>query len=167
VPLELRTTLLLRGVAPEASSADLLRLLDGGPFRGCYNFIYIPFDFRRLASVGYAVVNMVTSASATVALEQLDGAMLRGRALRPEWSRSVQGLFALVEKYRNSSVMHPEIEARYKPLLFAGTEQLPFPAPSHPLQHPLSLNRPRRSSYDFRFHKTSLVEYDRTRQNFH
>jgi len=63
----------------------------------------------------------------------------------------VQGLDALVEKYRNSSVMHMWLKELYKPAMFDVSGcKLPFPPPSQELQHPLSMSRAKKTTSMFR-----------------
>lgn len=136
---EWRTTLILRGVAGEALWEDVAELLNVAGFRGQYDFVYVPVNFKRLVAVGHAVLNFATAQSAEAALGGLQGAQLHGQTLILEWSESVQGVEALIKKYRNSSVMNVHVKVKHKPALFnAKGLRLSFPAPTEDLRHPLS-----------------------------
>jgi len=45
----------------------------------------------------------------------------------------VQGLDDNVRLYRNSAVMGDEVPERFRPVLFDGTERVPFPEPTEEL----------------------------------
>jgi hypothetical protein len=77
---------------------------------------------------GYAVVNFPEPADAMRAIVALAGVDEDRTVV--EWSQSMQGTEALVEKYRNSAVLH-EVEEAHRPLLFHLGVPVAFPNPSH------------------------------------
>lgn len=87
-------------------------------------------------------MNFVSAAAALDALRRLNGTVLCGSTLGLEWSASVQGLAALVAKYRNSSLMHVAVADHYKPALYHDGTRLPFPSPTVELMAPTPQGRP-------------------------
>merc|ERR1712217_823433 len=59
-----RTTVMMRNLPNDMNREMLLELLDTHGFRGLYDFIYVPIDFKRRAGLGYAFVNMSTPQAA-------------------------------------------------------------------------------------------------------
>merc|ERR1719321_875490 len=56
-----RTTVMLRNIPNNYTRAKLLELLDKEGFLACYDFIYLPMDFKRNANLGYAFLNLVSA----------------------------------------------------------------------------------------------------------
>jgi len=103
-----------------------------------YNFVYLPIDFRSEKALGYAFVNFNDSECALDAFDKLKGAMADDHEIGIEWSASQQGYDTLVQRYRNSPVMHSIVPPKYKPIILSYGHPVPFPPPS------ISLKAPRR-----------------------
>jgi len=130
------TTLILRNLPCPFLREDLIKAMDAKGFAGLYNFVYMPIDFKTKMGLGYAFVNLVT-------VEEVPRFMLAFGGFR-EWPRpsakvcavdlsKTQGLDANVARYRNSPVMSDEVPERFRPVLFAGTQRVPFPEPTKEL----------------------------------
>jgi len=125
------TTVFFREFAQDVVREELVNHLNDTGFEGKYDFAYMPFDFKRSVSLGYAVVNFRTAGDARIALHFFNCAQFRGRSLCVEWSESIQGLNSLIQRYRNSSVMHPMVSEAHKPTLFGPKgERVAFPSPT-------------------------------------
>ena len=86
-----------------------------------YDFVYLPIDFKNRCNVGYAFVNFKEHSSIVSFYAEFNG---------KKWNRfksekicliayaRVQGLSALVEHFRTSSVM-AQIDPRLKPVVLA------------------------------------------------
>ena len=106
----------------------------------CYNFVYMPMDFQRKAGLGYAFVNMVTTADGQRIRDKLNKfqswTIATQKVLEVVWSEQSQGLEAHVDRYRNSPVMHPDVADRCKPVLLEDGIPVAFPEPSKVLRPP-------------------------------
>ncbi|CAK0851031.1 unnamed protein product [Prorocentrum cordatum] len=97
----------------------------------------MPFDFKIKQCMGYAFVNLTGEEHVQHLIAKFDNQRL--------WPRSAslklccaglshtQGLQANVERFRNSPVMGDEVPESFKPALFAGVRQVPFPKPTRQL----------------------------------
>jgi hypothetical protein len=136
-----RTTVMFRNLPNNYTRDMLIELLEEQGFRGCFDFIYLPIDFKTQSGLGYAFINLISHCDASRALNDLPGFQnWRGKSqkrLQVSWS-SLQGLQANVNRYRNSVVMHPEIPEIFKPMIFNGGVSVSFPAPTKAIP-PLSV----------------------------
>lgn len=130
---------MLRNLPNNYSREMLLQLLDGG-FRGCYDLVYLPIDFKSNASLGYAFVNLLDCEQARRLWRALDGfdrwAVPSRKVCSVDWSSPSQGLASHVERFRNSPVMHESVPDEYRPALFGDGRRRPFPPPSKRLRAP-------------------------------
>jgi hypothetical protein len=135
------TTVKLQGLPAEYTRPLLAELLDSQGFAGCYDFIYLPMDLRTRTGCGYALVNLSSHAQALRALQHFDGfaswgALGSAQACEAAWSQYCQGLDELVERYRNSPIMHSAVPDIYKPTMFRDGATAPFPEPTRRLRMP-------------------------------
>lgn len=135
-----RTTLMLRNLPNDYSRSMLLSLLDEQGFAGKYDFVYLPIDFASGAGVGYAFINMVSHQDAEHFRVHFTGftswAFPSRKVSEVAWSNPNQGLAVHIERYRNSTVMHPSVCDEYKPALFANGVRVPFPPPTRIIKAP-------------------------------
>jgi len=124
-----RTTLMMRNLPNDYSRDMLLMLMDAKGFRGRYNFIYLPMDFRRRAGLGYAFVNMMTVQDAKALRESLHGfsawEVASQKVLEVHFGDLLQGLQPHVERYRNSPVMHSSVPESCRPAIFEHGQKIP------------------------------------------
>jgi len=135
-----RTTVMFRNLPERFTRADLLHLLDCYGFRGRYDFVYLPFNFDTLANLRHAFVNMVTPDDVENLWEEFDGfsdwSVPNECVCALAWNEKQQGLPALVERYRNSPVMHEKVPDHCKPLILNEGKELTFPAPTQVIKAP-------------------------------
>jgi hypothetical protein len=134
---ESRTTVLLRRLPANFTRSDLLEVLDSEGFKDCYDFVYMPVDFVKWSSFGYAFINLASHKEALRMWHHFDGFTAwsshgdaKGRACEVAWSKPLQGLSALVERYRNSPVMHEDMPDHIKPVVFSSGQKVKFPLPT-------------------------------------
>jgi len=128
------TTLMLRNIPNSYTREALLRHLEEFGLQDCVDFIYVPMDFYRASSLGYAFVNFTTNEDAERGKQMLGG--FRGwgvtskKVCEVSFSFPLQGLNSHIEQYRNSCVMHESVPDFCKPALFEGGIRQPFPMPT-------------------------------------
>merc|ERR1719162_1580880 len=119
---EWRTTVMLRNMPNNYTRDMLLELVDSMGFEGCYDFAYLPVDFKSQAGLGYAFINFATSDEAQRCFDDFEGfsewKVPSEKVCTVTWGSPYQGLEAHVERYQNSPVMHHSIPDEWKPVLF-------------------------------------------------
>mmetsp|Transcript_52042 Transcript_52042/g.97350 ORF Transcript_52042/g.97350 Transcript_52042/m.97350 type:complete len:262 (-) Transcript_52042:284-1069(-) len=135
-----RTTVMLRNIPNNYTRQMLLSLLDEQGFKGRFDFLYLPCDFQRDSNLGYAFVNLIDEETVELFWSCFDGfsdwSLPTAKVGQVKWSGPHQGLEEHVERYRNSPVMHRSVPEEYKPVMFSGGVQVPFPAPTKRLKAP-------------------------------
>jgi len=141
-PSEPQTTVMIRNLPESYTRNQLQELLDSRGFKGLYDFIYMPMNFRTKASFSYAFANFVGHEEAQRCMSEFESFASWGmdcdKVCDVSWSNMHQGLMAHIERYRNSPVMHESVLDEYKPAVFkSGTgERLQFPPPQKKVRVP-------------------------------
>merc|ERR1719410_550528 len=133
------TTVMLRNLPDSMTHGKLLELLDSQGFAGKYDFAYLPVAFDTLAALDHAFVNMVTPEDAQRIRSYFEGftwGASSTAACRVVWNDKQQGLPALVERYRNSPVMHESVPDECKPIISTSGVRAPFPSPTQKVKAP-------------------------------
>ncbi|KAG0053072.1 hypothetical protein BGZ83_001715 [Gryganskiella cystojenkinii] len=130
-----RTTYMIRNIPNKYTQEMLLECINETHF-GKFDFLYLRMDFKNKCNVGYAFINFIS-------IEVVESFVVAH--VGKKWSRfnsdkicslsfaTIQGRQALIDKFRNSSVM--DEEPSYRPKIFytsgpnAGLEE-PFPEPT-------------------------------------
>jgi hypothetical protein len=145
VEQETRTTVLFRNVLATSKRSDLCMLLNNQGFRGQYDFLYVPANFKTMLSFGYAFVNFVSGQAAEAARQYFHGFQwsVQGETslLETSWSNPHQGYELHVERYRDCPVMHSSVADEYKPIVLRGGVRIPFPVPTKRLIAPRDVRR--------------------------
>jgi len=135
-----RTTVMLRNFPNNYKRDDVLKLLDIQGFSGKYDFLYFPIDFDTSAALGYAFVNLVSTADAEALMEKLEGFsqwhVTSDKICTVVWSQQSQGLATHVQRYRNSPLMHELVPDEYRPVLFEEGQRVAFPSPTKKIKAP-------------------------------
>jgi hypothetical protein len=129
---EKRTTLMIRNIPNKYTQTMLLEELNEVLHRK-FDFFYLPIDFRKKTNMGYAFINMIDPIATVVLVKQFHGKGWRSskseKICQISYAR-IQGKHALVEQFRNSTVMSKK--KQYRPIIFfsngpsVGTSE-PFP----------------------------------------
>jgi len=139
-PLDERTTIMVRNLPNNYSRDMFIEMLDAEGFEGCYNFVYMPMDFLKDVSFGYAFLNLVSNSEADRARLHLQGynrwSVQSRKICDVAWSGPHQGLNAHVERFRSSPVMHEDVPDKYKPVTFENGSRIAFPAPTKRIRKP-------------------------------
>jgi RNA recognition motif-containing protein len=129
-------------------------MLDEVGLEGMYNFVYVPFDFKKSVVFRYGVVNFEQHEQAVKAMSVLDGCEV-------QWNESTQSLHAIIERYRNSPLMHNSVPEVYKPLLFEGGVRTEFPAPTRAVSPPKHANKAAAQTFESTSAEQSKIAHDR------
>lgn len=133
-------TCVIRNIPVGYTRDLLLQMLDRYGFKGSYDFVYLPLDFRTKQILGHALVNLVSLVDAFRLRDSLHGSA--------EWvpccdkkcevilDSPLQGFQAHVDRYRNSPVMHENVPDEFKPIIFVDGRRAPFPAPTKTIRSP-------------------------------
>lgn len=93
-----------------------------------------------MAAVGYAFVNFSTPEAAIECQSKLEGFTSWDKpcdnVMSVVWSESDQGLAAIIERHRNSPVMHESVHEEFKPALYRDGVQCAFPRPTKRIRPP-------------------------------
>lgn len=101
--------------------------------RGCYDFFYLPIDFKNRCNVGYAFINFLSPVYIPQFVEDFHGTRWRSfnseKVCAVSFAR-IQGKAAMIARFQNSSLLEKDDE--YQPLLFYSSGPLvgqpePFP----------------------------------------
>lgn len=140
VPQGKPTTVMLRNIPNRYTQSHLVSLLDENGFRGAYDFVYLPMDFRNGVNLGYAFVNLQAHYDALQAISKFQGFQNwfyeSTKVCEVSWAHPHQGLEEHVERYRNSPVMHQCMPDEYKPMIFQNGLRVPFPPPTKAIRAP-------------------------------
>ncbi|KAK9700574.1 hypothetical protein K7432_012125 [Basidiobolus ranarum] len=138
--LDNRTTFMIRNIPNKYTQKMLLECIDE-THKGEYDFVYLRIDFKNHCNVGYAFINFIDVNAVVSFIEKRVGR---------KWGRfnsdkichisyaNIQGKAALIEKFKNSSVM--DKDPTYQPKIFhssgsfKGLEE-PFPSPQNSTTH--------------------------------
>ena len=133
---EMTTSMLLRNLPKDLNRTGLCSLLDA---HGCFktaNFIYLPARFKDGFSLGYAFINFQSPEAAMEFQRIFHGMHLSPRA--PCANGSAKALVAhpnlrmtslldLLDRYKSSPILHPDVPERMKPCLLENGKPLPVP----------------------------------------
>jgi RNA recognition motif-containing protein len=152
MPLEQRTTVTLSNLPNDYTSVLLIETLADEGFQNTYDFVYLPMDLRTQTSNGYALVNFRLHEDASRVLAHFNGfkawRVSSSMSCLPSWSQFIQGLPALIDRYRNSPIMHNAVPRIYKPSLFdTSGKPVQFPEPTKRIRMP-RLRRKSKETYN-------------------
>eukprot|EP00928_Gymnodinium_smaydae_P030667 TRINITY_DN2273_c0_g2_i3.p1 TRINITY_DN2273_c0_g2~~TRINITY_DN2273_c0_g2_i3.p1 ORF type:complete len:366 (+),score=50.10 TRINITY_DN2273_c0_g2_i3:78-1175(+) len=140
VPIDQRTTMMLRNLPNNFTRDMLKRMLDDSGFFGLYNFLYLPIDFQSRAALGYAFVNLLDTADVPHFWTTFQGysswPLPSKKVCKVSWSDPHQGLQSQVDLYRDSPVMHESVPDEFRPICLADGVRIPFPEPNKPPRAP-------------------------------
>jgi hypothetical protein len=126
---------MLRNIPNKYTQPMLLSVVNSTGFTPrCFDFFYLPIDFRNNCNFGYAFINLRNGVEAQRFFQVFDGYKLPGfnsdKICQVRWAR-VQGFESNIHHYRNSPVVGVPIP-QYRPLIYESGLQVPFPERSDP-----------------------------------
>ncbi|KAB2100364.1 hypothetical protein AG0111_0g11334 [Alternaria gaisen] len=141
---DVRTTVMLRNIPNTLDWMALKNIIDIACF-GTYDFIYLRIDFNSGCNVGYAFINFTDANGMLMLIDRIERRFWPGfksdKAAEISYA-TIQGREALVQKFRNSSVMQETPFCRPRLIItYAAAEQMdqirltgteePFPRPDN------------------------------------
>mmetsp|Transcript_60694 Transcript_60694/g.112611 ORF Transcript_60694/g.112611 Transcript_60694/m.112611 type:complete len:407 (+) Transcript_60694:82-1302(+) len=142
------TTVMLQNIPGSYNRDMVIALLDNVGLKGSYNFLYLPLKFSTGSCLGYIFVNFVSIDAVRHCWKSFQGftQWLVPSELACEVSLDTKhrGYDDLIERYRNSPIMHHTVADEAKPVVFYRGVRVPFPAPTKTLRVP----RRRRPSHN-------------------
>jgi len=123
------TTVQIELLPSEQTYEHVINSLDSHGFGNCFDFVYLPMDLEtRLPLLGHVLVNFISRRLAHTALQQFSD--------RVSVYKHCTSLPELIERYRNSPVMHEAVPTECKPQLFKAGVPVAFPQPTLRLREP-------------------------------
>ncbi|QRV94239.1 RNA recognition motif protein [Ceratobasidium sp. AG-Ba] len=141
--LDTRTTIMLKNIPNKMSTKNLIDFIDAVTPRAI-DFLYLRFDFQNECNVGYAFVNFMNISDLLKFMKARLGRkwnMYASEKVLGAGYANYQGKEALIEKFKNSSIM--DTRPVWRPRIFYSSGEhigLPEPFPS-----PTGMRRVRRS----------------------
>lgn len=141
------TLVMLRNIPNDYSRSMVQELLDSEGFSGKLDFLYVPFDFKTGACKGYALVNLVDASTVKQFRNKFEGFCSWNTPSEVTSGPPYQGLGDIIERYRNSPLMHSSVADEFKPVLFNGGRRVPFPPPTRCVRAPRVRSSTGRANY--------------------
>ncbi|KAG8698155.1 hypothetical protein FRC09_007401 [Ceratobasidium sp. 395] len=141
--LDTRTTIMLKNIPNKMSTKNLIDFIDQVTPRAI-DFLYLRFDFQNECNVGYAFVNFIHVSDLLTFMKARLGRkwnMYASEKVLGAGYANYQGKEALVEKFKNSSIMDTRPAWRPK-IFYSSGEHVGLP---EPFPQPSSIRRVRRS----------------------
>merc|ERR1711920_1142789 len=140
-----RSTLMFRNLPQWFTQQKLEQLLKDEGFGMLYDFIYLPAELSNGSCFGYAFINMVTPQDAIRFVKYFQGfnrwpetdtkeTETRRAVVHP--SEQLQGLEEMVERYRNSPLMHSSVSDELRPAVYSRGVRVAFPEATAPIKPP-------------------------------
>lgn len=135
------TTLRISNIPAEYNREFFAKTLDREGFAGFYDFLFVPMNFGTNLNSGIAIANFRSNATAAEALklfESYDRWLVDSTQVAvPTWSEYEQGLQDLLERYKNSPLMHESVPDICKPATFNTLGEIStFPAATRRIRKP-------------------------------
>merc|ERR1712048_1153697 len=100
-----------------------------------------------MGGLGYAFINFTTHEQAEKFRQHFHGfkdwQAPCDKACETSWSDSLKVYDSIVERYRNSPVMHESVADKFKPALYKDGVRIPFPEPTKCIKAPRLRRRER------------------------
>jgi hypothetical protein len=137
---ENHTTVMVRCLHEDLNCQAFVQQINSMGWKGLYDFVYMPINFRGKGNFGYVFVNFCSAMLALEFRHALASFELTGSHECSQWTTgwsTCQGLDANVERYRNSPLMHKQVPVECKPAIFDESgSRIAFPEPTKPIPKP-------------------------------
>jgi len=138
---------MMKNIPKDCTREQLLEIVEAAGFQNNYNVVSVPIDLQTEIGLGYAFLNFITHEQA----EQFkycfhdfkDWPVPSDEPCEVLWSDTLKGYEAIVERYRNSPVMHESVADKFKPALYREGVRISFPEPTKIIKAPRLRRRAR------------------------
>lgn len=133
------TTVMIRSLPHSMDRHGLETLFAQEGFGLAYDFVYLPADLKLGGCFGYGFVNLVNPFQAQRFMDHFEGFSFPPQeqpCVGVHTSEAIQGLDQLIERYRNSPLMHRSVPDIFKPTLYEDGVPVVFPHPTEKLRPP-------------------------------
>lgn len=113
-----RTTLMIKNIPNKYTQKMLLQTIDI-KFKGSYDFLYLPIDFKNRCNVGYAFINFISPITIVSFSGEFNGKKwekFNSEKVCDLTYARIQGKNNLIEHFQNSSLMCEDTSCR--PIIF-------------------------------------------------
>lgn len=139
------TTFMIRSLPRYMTRTKLEELLDAAGFEKEYDFIYLPANLKVKECFGYGFINVISTAVATRFVKHFTGYSwpdLDQEPMAVHESQALEGLDVLIQRYRNSPLMHESVPEEVRPAIYRNGLKVPFPSPTATLRAPRMRSMP-------------------------
>merc|ERR1712151_857632 len=134
------TTVIMRNIPIDYTREQLLEVVDAAGFQNDYDIVSMPIDLLTETGHGFASINFTTHEQAEKFKGHFDDfkewQAPYDKAGETSWSDVLNGYVAIVERYRNSPLMHESVPDKFKPAVYKDGVRMPFPAPTKTIKPP-------------------------------
>jgi len=134
------TTVIMRHIPSDYTREQLLEVVNAAGFQKDYDILSIPIDLVTEIGHGFASINFTTHEQAEQFKEHFHGfnewQVPHDKACETSWSDTLKGYVAIVERYRDSPLMHESVPDKFKPAVYKDGVRIPFPAPTKTIKPP-------------------------------
>jgi len=131
---------MFRNLPESFTRCKLEELLNAEGFAARFDFLYLPSNLKTGACFGYAFVNMVTPSDARSFMEHFQGfqewPVPSSKRAVVHMNEELQSIGELIERYRNSPLMHPSVPHALRPAIYCNGCETRFPVPTAPVKPP-------------------------------
>lgn len=118
--IDCRTTIMIKNIPNKYTQAMLIQAIDFH-HPGCYDFLYLPIDFKNKCNVGYSFINFVDHRFIPAFYQEFDGKTWErfnsSKICALSYAR-IQGRAALEKHFQSSSIMIQD-DTSMKPIILS------------------------------------------------
>jgi len=135
----IQTAIMLKNIPNDYTQMMLLEMLDENGFKLCYNFVYLPVDFKTGCGRGYAIVNLNDLSIVRMfwnTFNNYTNWKIPSKKICSLVLYNRRNYNELVNRYRNSPIMHKNVPDEYKPVVFENGQPIKFPKNTKQIHKP-------------------------------
>lgn len=114
-----RSTIMIRNIPNRYNQSEFLKIIDTH-FKGLYDFLYLPMDFKNHCNIGYAFLNFIDYKYVVSFYQMFHGFkwdLIRSEKICYICFARIQGRNELIAHFKKSGVMNALVDKSFKPLI--------------------------------------------------